>query len=77
MCISNPEEDDELRLPVKVDRREIGLHVLPTLVSRRSAHPQDKEIPGFRRRRQVQPEEDGVAIWISRRQNVVRPSNRG
>ncbi len=70
MYISDSEEDDELRLPCKVDwrksdskssRHSCRCEALKEVDYNTRHHPQDKDIPGFRRRRLVQLEEDSAA----------------
>lgn len=70
MCISDSEAEDAIRPVSKSDRRETVRHshrgeALKDVDYSTRHHPQDKDIPGFRKRRTAQSAEGNATAALS------------
>ena len=82
MCISDSEAEDVRRPVSKLDRSKSDLkaarhscrgEALKDVDYSTRHHPQDKDIPGFRKRRTTQLEEGNAAArtWLAKRRKIV------
>jgi hypothetical protein len=82
MCISDSDAEDARRPIFKLDRGKSDLkaarhscrgEALKDVDYSTRHHPQDKDIPGFRKRRTTQSEEENAVArtWLAKRRKVV------